>query len=242
MQIYIIRHALSGNNVLYDREQHTPDPELTPLGWQQAERLALHLAAESSNRDGTYEPYQLSHLYTSPLRRALETTFPLMQILDCHVSIWPEIHEHGGVGAYKKGVYRNRPGLTRPQIDALCPGIDMPDSLTETGWWRYQDGFEAVEHYRRRERQVADELLAMARKTRPNTRIGLITHGGFIDGVLKAIFPDLADSKKYFRHENTGITRLDIFADGRRVMRYMNRFDHLDDELRFQRNRNRRSA
>jgi 2,3-bisphosphoglycerate-dependent phosphoglycerate mutase len=73
MTLYLIRHAQSTNNDLYDRTGSSlgrvEDPELTSLGVRQARILADYLA-EGSDRD---REYGFTHLYTSLMVRSVAT-------------------------------------------------------------------------------------------------------------------------------------------------------------------------
>lgn len=61
-------------------------------------------------------------------------------------------------------------------------------------------------------------------------RIALVTHGTFIDCLLKAFFHQLPAQKHYFNHNNTGITRLDFHDKQHMSIRYINRITHLKPE------------
>ncbi len=63
--ILLIRHAQSANNALPE-SQRVPDPGLTELGKQQAERLTAICSR-----------YKITELYCSPFRRSLDTTRPI---------------------------------------------------------------------------------------------------------------------------------------------------------------------
>jgi len=82
MQLYLIRHAQSENNALYERTGDSlgrnMDPELTDLGRSQAQFLARCLAQGSPNLDGVDDPHNrlgfgLTHLYSSLMVRAVAT-------------------------------------------------------------------------------------------------------------------------------------------------------------------------
>ena len=86
MEVYIIRHAQSTNNALMD-DQHmrVEDPPLTEVGHQQAERLSAFLATapnledmvrhkvDAPERTSNDFPQTITHLYCSPMHRALQT-------------------------------------------------------------------------------------------------------------------------------------------------------------------------
>lgn len=79
MELLLIRHALP------ERRENTDgpaDPALTPAGHAQAEHMARYLATEAVHA-----------VYTSPLRRALETAAPLCTAFDLTPVVVDEIAE-----------------------------------------------------------------------------------------------------------------------------------------------------
>jgi probable phosphoglycerate mutase len=62
-EIWLVRHA-----DVYDGIEYVPDPPLSPLGRQQAERLAHRLKS-----------LEIDAVYSSPLRRALQTAASLSE-------------------------------------------------------------------------------------------------------------------------------------------------------------------
>ncbi|MAG34906.1 MAG: hypothetical protein CL878_01430, partial [Dehalococcoidia bacterium] len=133
MELYIIRHAQSSNNVLTDSSRRVTDPPLTTIGEQQAQLVAQHLTAvpEASahlhpvaahhNRAG----FALTRLFTSPMRRALQTARPIGAALGRQPEVWVDIHETGGMfldhhdGRGPVGT----PGLTRVEIAAPAQSV-----------------------------------------------------------------------------------------------------------------------
>ena len=145
MRVLIIRHAESVNNVMaqgldYDdyMEQRSADPSITELGFAQVKLLTEHLAG-----DGTPPPdapdhgkgrYGITDLYCSPMLRSLQTAYPIAQALEIPLTIWPDIHEHGGMftGNPRTGdKLVIDPGLTRRAIQKSFPGVIMPESITD---------------------------------------------------------------------------------------------------------------
>jgi broad specificity phosphatase PhoE len=61
--------------------------------------------------------------------------------------------------------------------------------------------------------------------------VAIITHGGFMNVLLKALTNQLPASQIYYHHFNTAITRVDFRSDGALSLRYINRFDHLPPDL-----------
>lgn len=231
MQLYIIRHAQSTNNALADERLRVCDPPLTELGRLQAQIVAQHLASgrqpEPAAGDG-HGGYGLTHLYTSPMWRALQTAQPIAQTLGLQPEIWLELHEQGGI-YLDHGEGRGRvgyPGKTRPEVLAEFPGFVVPEELSEEGWWN-RDYEEMPACYER----ACCVLAALARRAATDERIALLTHGAFIDAFLKALFHQEADEPLFYYNYNTAISRLDFHGDGRVDVHYLNRVDHLPVDL-----------
>lgn len=239
MELYIIRHAQSTNNALTDQRDRVSDPPLTELGLQQAKIVAQHLinginpeyvkgispeSTGSHNRRG----YEIDRLYCSAMGRALQTAQPIAQVLGLDPEVWLEIHEHGGIfldhGEPQGAV--GYPGKRRSEILAQFPNYCLPETITEDGWWT--GGYEDWPACHARAIRVAHHLRRWAET---DERIALVTHGGFIDALLKALFNHLPDPHLFFYHYNTAISRIDFRHDGRLGIRYLNRIDHLPAEL-----------
>ncbi len=239
MELYIIRHAQSVNNALTDQRDRVKDPALTELGEKQAEIVAKHLidginpeyvkgsspeATGSQNRRG----YGLTRLYCSAMYRALQTAQPIGEALGLRPEVWVDIHEHGGIfldhGEPEGPV--GYPGKSRSEILAEFPNYQLPDTVTEEGWW--WGGYEEWPMCHGRAIKVARQLHRWAEG---EERIGMVSHGGFIDALLKALFNHLPDPRLFFYHYNTAITRIDFRHDGRLGIRCLNRIDHLPAEL-----------
>ena len=74
----------------------------------------------------------------------------------------------------------------------------------------------------------------MAKESDEDEGIAAVSHGTFLDSLLKALLGRLPGNEIYFNHHNTGITRVD-FSTSRTessmsvTIRYTNRADHLAD-------------
>jgi broad specificity phosphatase PhoE len=234
MQLYIIRHAQSTNNALDDQQHRVRDPELTQLGECQAELLAQHLAAGVELAPPRYRAdqegglgYGITCLYCSPMWRALQTAQPVEKALGLRPHVWTDIHEEGGIyldspdGRSRVGY----PGRTRQEIEAAYPSYVLPEDITKYGWWNR--GFEEKDAFHARAGRVAAKLREWAPS---EERIALITHGGFTDALLKALFDDLPNPHVFYHHHNTAITRVNL-VDGHIDVQYVNRVDHLPPDL-----------
>jgi broad specificity phosphatase PhoE len=227
MRLYIIRHAQSLNNALEDQRHRIAEPHLTEIGRQQAECLAQALS-----NGGIPDPKlgdvgrSFDRLYTSPMRRALETTQPLARALGIRPHIWVDIHECGGMWQDhgEDGGIVGYPGLNRAEIAAAFPGYIAPPELTDAGWWRAgQEGSAAC---RARVWRVAATLRSWAAS---DDRIALVTHGDFTNNLLQALLD--ASAPVWIHMYNTGISVVDFRPDGSLGLRYTNRVDHLPPEL-----------
>ncbi len=227
MRLYIIRHAQSANNALEDQRERTAEPPLTEVGRRQADCLASLLG-----NGGIPDPKlgdagrPFDRLYTSPMRRALETTEPVARALGIQPHIWVDIHECGGMWQDHgpEGGIVGYPGMNRAEIATVYPGYQPPDELTDTGWWRH--GQEETAACRARTWRVAAALRARAAT---DERIAMVTHGDFINNLLQALLD--ATAPMWIHVYNTGISVVDFRPDGSLGLRYTNRVDHLPPEL-----------
>jgi 2,3-bisphosphoglycerate-dependent phosphoglycerate mutase len=240
MELYLIRHAQSTNNALADQSQRVCDPPLTALGLRQAEAAARHMAEGLTPevvKYGSVEDtgaaqrrgYGVTRLYCSPMRRALQTAQPISQALGLPPEVWVDIHEQGGIYLeHDEETGRvGYPGLTRAEILADFPAYRLPDAVTEQGWWR--SGYEEWSVCQGRAIKVAHTLRQWAAGS--TERLALVSHGGFLDALLKALLDQLPGRNLFYHHYNTAITRLDFREDGRLGLRFINRVDHLPPEL-----------
>ncbi len=249
MKLFMIRHAESANNRLaidltYDEymAQRSPDPTITELGQRQAKLLACHLADEAAP-ESQHEArpqhgnggYHLTDLYCSPMLRTLQTALPVSQALGLKPQVWIDIHEHGGMfhgNPRNGGELVIHPGLTRSAMQTDYPDYLLPDLVKEEGWWF--NGYEDMPGCNARAMRVARDLRRRAQEERTQdveSRIALISHGTFIDALIKAFFNQLPERELYYFHYNTAITRLDFMPNGTLHLRYLNRAQHLPPEL-----------
>lgn len=232
MQLYIIRHAQSTNNALAEERNRVCDPALTELGERQAEILARHLASgielEPSHNGRTQVGYGITRLYCSPMWRALQTAAPVGRALGLTPEVRTDIHEYGGIyldhgdGRGPMGYS----GKTCHEILAAFPGYVLPDDISEQGWWNRN--YEDWPACHQRAIRVAEVLRDWAGS---DERIGIISHGGFVDALLKALFNQLPERSHFYYHYNTAISRVDFRSDGRLDICYLNRVDHMPPEL-----------
>ena len=132
------------------RFQGHADPPLNESGRAQAAALARELAG-----------VELAVVYSSPLRRALETAEVVAA-------------EHGlelvAVDALREVDVGSWEGLTRAEVEAR-----FPEQLAR--WLDYDQGWQDGESYEEMGRRVVPALLGLA-AAHPGKRILAVTHGG----------------------------------------------------------------
>jgi broad specificity phosphatase PhoE len=228
MELYLIRHAQSTNNILPDERPRTMDPLLTELGVRQAERVAEHLARRLPLADGTP-----TRLYCSAMWRALHTAHCIARATGLTPEVWVDIHEHGGIylehceyEGEDAGCVVGYPGLTRSAILAAFPGTLLPPEVTEAGWW-HGGREELADCYERAARVIE----ALRPRMPGRERLLMVSHGGFLNSFLKILFDQSLEWPIFYHHANTAITHLRFSAEGYLDVHYVNRVDHLPPEM-----------
>jgi 2,3-bisphosphoglycerate-dependent phosphoglycerate mutase len=208
MRFVLVRHAQSTNNALWaeagDDLGREVDARLTALGEAQAAALAAYAISPGL-------PWALTHLYASPMARAVQTAAPLADALDLSLTLSQDLFEVGGPYDRLDGTSEqvSHPGSGRSVIAALSDRLHLPDWLTEEGWWRGE-----VE----REREVyvarADRLIGTLRETHDATDVVcLVTHGWF-GNVLLGRLLGVDDMKGAFELANTSVCLLEDTEEG----------------------------
>jgi broad specificity phosphatase PhoE len=237
MELFIIRHGQSGNNALANLRDRSVDPPITDLGERQSEMLAAYVASgenqEMSREDTGNTKYQLRQglgittLFTSPMYRSLQTVQPVSRALGLAPQIWVDIHEEGGMYLNHGGDEGlvGYPGRTRSEILAQFPDYVLPTGFDETGWWNKDH--EDPPSLLLRATKVSEQLWEMAKT---EDRVAMISHGGFMNALLKALFGQISQENMYYRHHNTAISRIYMDGNGRFEVLYLNRIAHLTPE------------
>jgi 2,3-bisphosphoglycerate-dependent phosphoglycerate mutase len=244
MQLYLIRHGQSENNALWDRagyrEERDPDPELTDLGHQQARRLAQFLADRRSagvrpepassyrtdveNVDG----FDLTHLYCSPMIRAIDTGMYVARALGMPLAVWEDVHEVGGIFREdgETGQVIGLPGNDRATLRARYGDLILPgDGWGRGGWWSRP--FEPREQRSLRAQRFVRDL--GCRHGGTDDRVAVVSHAGFCNYALAVILDWPNRGRNGFRINNAAITRIDV-QDHVSVV-YTNRTEFLPREL-----------
>lgn len=256
MEITFIRHAQSENNAKVphggslsaaNHPLRQPDPGLTELGQRQIAQLADYLLgwwdlrADEEKRRLVPAPFRSQRLYCSLMRRALQSAAALVEALAVPVAARADLHEIGGIYDGRDGAAACQPGLTRGEMVAEYPDFALPAALGASGWWRREaESFaEAGERAARVAAWLHERALA-----EPTARIAIVTHGGWLDLLLRELLGQPIREQKgvLFSHFNTGMTRVDILRGrsdrrgrddrrGRVILRFQNRVPHLTTDL-----------
>ena len=130
----------------------------------------------------------------------------------------------------ENGAVKGYGGMTRGEIRRAFPEYRLPKEVSERGWYERELGLEPETRSFYRAIKVARQLSDWSRT---EAVIALVSHAGFLDILLKAIFgqlPSRPHSARYY-HNNTAITRVD-YQGTRPALHYMNRDEHVPAELR----------
>jgi broad specificity phosphatase PhoE len=147
--VHLARHGQSDWNAAGRWQGHADRP-LTELGRQQAAELAERLAS-----------VPLDAVYSSDLRRALETAEPVAARLGLDVQAVPALREVD-VGAWS--------GLSRPEVEQR-----FPDAFAR--WRGGGQGWQDGETYEQMTERVVGAVLELA-AAHPGGEILVVAHGG----------------------------------------------------------------
>ncbi len=236
MNMYLIRHAQSVNNHLWDLhgsdEMRQEDPKLSNLGQLQALLLADFLSKNDPEFEGAIDRqnaagFQLSHIYVSPMVRSVATGVEIGRKVGLQPRMHLEIFEGGGIylSNPETGEREGQAGKDRAYFEADFPEVVLPESLGEGGWWNRP--FENREERPARARRVLDEILQLHGGKDDN--IALVIHAGFYNHLMHALLNIPEETKVWFRLDNAAITRVTIDELEIRLV-YANRLDYLPKE------------
>ncbi len=217
--ILLIRHAQSANNSLPECER-VPDPGLTELGHQQAQRLADALSK-----------FPVSQIYCSPFRRSLDTALPASEMLNIKPSINAHIYEQGGCySGFEPGQVRGEPGMNRAQLQDAYPGWHIDDSIGPGGW-NVNREYESDSECQQRAGRVASWLTKQWSPTSSDHMAAFVIHADF----KRVLIGELLETDRWPDHWqplwNTGLSQL-VFDGSQWQLLKWNLVSHLSPELR----------
>lgn len=236
------------------------DPPLTELGQRQAAALAQFIASgplifRATHQFGISETFSepvhtnggvedpwagsgscenadciLTHIYTSLMRRAIQTALPTARGLGLPLVGWRDLHEGGGLFLedLETRTYIGQAGLNRAEMATLFPELVWPAELVDEPWWNRP--FEEKPERLPRARRVMEELL---RRHPPESddRVAFFTHAAFTNYFLSAVLGFEDRAGVWFSMYNCGITRIRFRPEGEPVVLYSGQIDHLPPEL-----------
>jgi 2,3-bisphosphoglycerate-dependent phosphoglycerate mutase len=244
-RLYLVRHAQSENNVIWDGTgDHQPgrklDPEITDTGHRQAEVLARHLAhPRAEPRQHPFQQsdaadYGITHVYCSLMTRSILTADYIASECGLALQARADIFEkHGIYDVDDDGNMQGRPGPGRAYFEERFPALELPGEIDDDGWWNRPVEDEAAFL----ERMKGVVAWARQRLQGNDDQIALVAHGDFIDQFVNELMGVVRHQPNYDNHwvanwtfHNTSISRID-FVDGAHNVVYLNRIDHLPNEL-----------
>lgn len=237
MRLYLIRHAQSENNLLWDMNQssagRSDDPALTALGEKQAVMTAAYLASsreefpkdwQNSARIG----FEITHLYSSLMYRALQTASAISSALSLPIVGREDIHECGGVylDDEETGGRIGQTGRTYRELVERFPNLVIEKEDMDSGWWNRP--FETREERWPRALGVITYLREAHYEA--NDTVAMVTHGAFYNAILSVLLDLPEGHENWFMMNNTAISCFDLWEHGAGI-NYLNRFCHLPSEM-----------
>jgi broad specificity phosphatase PhoE len=185
-EILFVRHGQTQANAT-GHWQGWSDPPLTTIGRAQADAIARRLAAERG---------QITALYTSPLRGALETAQAIgatLELCPTPVDQLKEIH------------FGQCEGVTLQEMEARFPDL----------YARWQDRTDMGFQWPRGERRVdffnrAAQACQCILARHPEERIVIVAHGGTIRACLAHLLPRQLGPWWTYSLDTAGLTRVHL--------------------------------
>lgn len=201
-EFVFIRHGQTDWN-LEHRFQGQSDPPLNDTGKRQAVRLAQRLASEPAD-----------HLVSSDLLRARQTAEPLAQAWGLKPLLRAGLREQS---------FGSMEGLRVPQVQAQHPAL-WAEWIQAGADFALPGGGESHRQFSAR---VLADVDALAQAF-PGQRLAVVTHGGVLDMLWRAVHQLPLDGLRSCEIPNTGINRL-RWVDGRLALLQWADAEHLAD-------------
>jgi probable phosphoglycerate mutase len=202
-EVLLVRHGASQDAVpgeSFEMVEGHADPALSPIGEQQAALVGARLAADPPDT-----------LFVTSLRRTVQTAAPLVAATRLEPTVIPELSEVH-LGDWEGGELRIR----------TAHGDPLVRTIFEEQRWDVIPGAEPMEEFEERTRRG---LLRVVELTGPGRVAAAVVHGGVIGELARQATG--APALAFVHAENTSITRIVVFADGRWLLRSFNDTSHL---------------
>ena len=194
MELILVRHGLPLRREVVEGPA---DPELAPEGRDQSARLASYLASE-----------KIAAIYSSPMKRALQTAEPLAQTTGLPISIVDEVAE----SARLSNEYI-------PIEELRAANDERWQKLLAGGWQSDSDTLESF-----RDRVISSLELLISHHA--SQRIVVTCHGGVINQYLAHIL-GISTERGFFYPQYTSIHRVVASQNGLRSVGSLNEIAHL---------------
>lgn len=192
MELILVRHALPIRREVADGPA---DPELSEAGVAQAALLAAYLATES-----------ISAIYTSPMKRAVQTALPVAAAMGLDVT------EIDGVAEWDRHSNEYIP------VEELKATNDPRWQEMIAGGW---NGDEDQSEFDERVRQSLENVIARHR----GDTVVVSCHGGVINSYLASVLG--LPTSQFFYPNYTSIHRVAASSGGHRSILSINETSHL---------------
>ncbi len=221
LQLYITRHGESYGNLPQSERpwKSTPtpeqehDPQLTPLGEEQAKALGERLSVRRFNA-----------IFSSPLIRAVATaceTASRQPGGTIPVDLLGDLREKGTPWDY--------PGYSLEQIKEKYSFVRTYHTIVPFQERAVLDGEDESQRNDSALRRGQDCISFIRERFYSGENVLLVAHGTFNTYLIRAAL-GLGNEKGFnFCQENTGLTKVKYFKDGSLRLAYMNDTSHLFD-------------
>jgi probable phosphoglycerate mutase len=202
-EVLLVRHGASQDAVPgepFEMVEGHSNPPLSDVGRGQAEKVGARLAQSPPDA-----------LFVTTLQRTAQTAAPLIAATGLEPTVIPELAEVR-LGEWEGGELRFR----------TAHGDPLVATIFEQQRWDVIPGAEPAEEFAARCRAGIERVVEL---TGPGKVAAAVVHGGVI-GELARQATD-APRLAFVHAENTSITRLVVFADGRWLLRSFNDTAHL---------------